>query len=288
MGGNTSIANDTDFKIKDGGQGYYTAPYPDGTEVPYIKRNRDLGQVFTCKAAAPVLLESVTVATGPGTNVIRPGMYGQAVALQVFEVMGEPVLHQNGSVDGATATHGWPHQYGAIDHIRDDYYSGLSFRPLAVATGGMFPLAADFGFAPATVPSPDDPKLRLQYLRWAVSEDAHIVLHPGQRYGFLLLIVNEGAGRGFTIANVGDNRGTEDYGGGFGIRREGNGTMPPPRAFPEFPVDHPKNAAALSAARLPADFETRLAMPIGTEGYPDVCTYRDWEFYVQARPLPVP
>lgn len=282
--GNTSIANDTNFSIKSGGKGYYTQPYPGGTEVPYMQRNRDLGQVFTVTGTEPVRLRAITISTGPGDNVVRTNMYGQAVALQVFEVVGEPILNHNGSTSGNTANHGWPHLYGQINHIRDDYYTGMTFTPLAVATGGFFPSVEDFGFASGTVPAPSDPALKLKHLRWELSGDACVVLQPGQRYAFMMMVVHEGAARGFTVANVGDNRGTNDYTGGFGIRREGNGVRPPPRAYPEFAVDHPTNATALAGARLPADFATRLATPFGTEGYPDVCTYRDWEFYVEATP----
>jgi hypothetical protein len=45
----------------------------------------------------------------------------------------------------------------------------------------------------------------------------------------------------------------------------------------------PANAKALAAAHFPADFNERTNIQPGTNGYPDVCTWRDLTFYIQAQ-----
>jgi len=79
QGGNTSVANDLDYNFKWSGQspfnssgfGFFT---PDGQEIAYIKRNRDIGQTFTYKEKVPQKIKSITVRLGFGDNVVRPGM----------------------------------------------------------------------------------------------------------------------------------------------------------------------------------------------------------------------
>lgn len=82
-GGNTSVANDLDYNYKWSGKspfnssgfGYFT---PDGHEIPYVKRNRDIGQTFTYKEKVSKKIKSVTVRLGFGDNVVRPGMASQS------------------------------------------------------------------------------------------------------------------------------------------------------------------------------------------------------------------
>jgi hypothetical protein len=44
-----------------------------------------------------------------------------------------------------------------------------------------------------------------------------------------------------------------------------------------------ENEAALRTAHFPADMKARAAIAPGTNGYPDVCTWRDLVFYIVAR-----
>jgi hypothetical protein len=75
----------------------------------------------------------------------------------------------------------------------------------------------------------------------------------------------------------------DTYPGGWGIRREGNGRNPPLMFPGERP---PTDPAKLRQLRDEASFpegEARFAIPPTTDGYPDVCTYRDLEFYLLMR-----
>lgn len=285
-GGNTSLAFDKSDIFKWSGQslfeheswGYFDL---DGNEIPYIKRDRDLGQTFQINASEPVLLGSVVVQTGFGDNVVRPGMYGQALSLQIFEVSGNQVLNNNGSYDNTEAFHGFSHnrQVDSIPSFRDDFFEGETFYQIAVFRGGKFPEKTGFGFAENDSVSPDNPKLKGKYLEFKLPEAVKVTLHPGKQYAFLLMIDEMGDNRGFTLANhyIGN------YPGGHGIRRDGNGIFPPEPANPEFGFADPKNAGALASAHFPVDFEKRTAIQPGTNGYPDVCTWRDLVFYIVAR-----
>jgi hypothetical protein len=83
---------------------------------------------------------------------------------------------------------------------------------------------------------------------------------------------------GFTLAN----NYMGNYNGGHGIRRDGNGIFPPVPANPEKDFTHPDNSAALQSAHFPTDFAARCRITPGTDGYPDVCTWRDLVFYIEA------
>jgi hypothetical protein len=288
--GNTSVAHDSADIYKWSGTspfphedwGYFTA---DGVEVPYIKRDRDLGQAFTFTGAAPARLEAVTVRTGFGSNVVRPGAFGQAVSVQVFRVTGAARLHDNGTVPPRKALHGFPHDRDgqAIPAERDDYLVGEVYEALAVARGGRFPTKAEFGLPEGDAIQPDHPVLKGRYLRFDVS-GLDVVMTPGGVYAFLIMIDEAGAERGFTLANhyVGS------YPHGHGIRRDGNGTFPPVPPDPAKAFRDPANADAWASAHFPADFEARTAIPPGTDGYPDVDTWRDLSFWVEATTIERP
>lgn len=284
-GGNTSVAHDDSNIFKWSGEspyeheswGYFDS---NGNEIPYIKRDRDLGQTFVFDGDVPKTLKSVTVRTGFGTNAVRPGMYGQEVSIQFFEVIGNPVINTNGSAGNMEAFHGFPHNRNGdtIPSDRDDFNDGETYKPLKVFRGGIFPKPVDFGFLTNdNTPSPDDRNLKGKYLRFIISS-AGITLHPKKQYAFLIMIDKAGHERGFSLAN--NYRGNYDL--GHGIRRDGNGVFPPVQADPQFDFSHDKNFEALKSAHFPANFEERCAISPGTNGYPDVCTWRDLEFYIEA------
>lgn len=284
-GGNTSVSNDTVKTIKHssvGKPGYFVAdrgaPAKAWKEVAYFKRSRDLGQTFTYNGPQACRLDAITLRTGYGSNVVRSGTFGAAVSLQLFEVSGEPALRDNGTHDGNGAAHGFPHRVGEIAAERDDYLEGEVYRSLAVARGGRFPAREDFGLDAAAAHRPDHDALRGRLLRFDVSGGAEIMLRPGVRYAFLVIIDGPGPERGFTLANRYYGR----YLGGHGVRREGDGVMPPEPADPASPVDAIGNRQALAAARLPSDFGRRTSLPPGTRGFPDVDTHRDLYFFVEA------
>ena len=286
-GGNTSVAHDKSNSYKWSGESPYDHEpwgYFDTTanEIPYIKRDRDLGQTFTIQATHPVHLESITVLTGFGTNVVREGMFGQPISIQLFEVSGNPVLNNNGTDSSTEALHGFPHNRpgDSIPSLRDDYYAGETYQSLMVISGGKFPHKRDFGFDSEEVEvSPDDEKLKGKYLRFLIPPSVNLELEPGKHYAFLIMVDKMGKDKGFTLAN----NFSGSYEGGHGIRRDGNGVFPPQPADPSKDFTDPANAKALAAAHFPADFNERTSISPGTNGYPDVCTWRDLTFFIEAQ-----
>lgn len=286
-GGNTSVAFDYANIYKGSGEspyehepfGYFDAS---GNEIPYIKRDRDLGQTFRISGDKPVQLKSVTVRTGFGSNVVREGMWGQCLSIQIFEVIGEAVLQNNGSDNQTEAFHGFPHNRAAdsIPSDRDDYYSGEIYRQITVFSGALFPQKTDFGFSSNdTLVSPGHEKLKGRYLCFQLPEQPKIVLEPAKQYAFLIMIDQMGNERGFTLANHYYGK----YPDGHGIRRDGNGIFPPEPADMTKDFTDPANARALQSAHFPDDLNERLKIAPGTNGYPDVCTWRDLEFYIEAQ-----
>lgn len=283
-GGNTSIAFDAVDAYKWSGAtpfkadswGYFTK---EGREVPYIKRDRDLGQTFLYEGLSPRVLKTITVSTGYGSNVVRPMMYGKPVSIQIFEVNGTAVLNDNGSGGLIEAFHGFPHNRpgDSISPSRDDYYSGETFTSLAVFTGGKFPSKKDFGFSENAVIAPGDSLLKGRLLQFFLPPGRPLILQPGKTYAFLIMIDNMGLDCGFTLAN----HYTGYYKGGHAIRRDGNGVFPPVAAMPLKHFKDPKNKKAYRSAHFPSDFEQRTRIVPGTNGYPDVDTWRDLFFAVE-------
>ena len=285
-GGNTSVANDKDLaykwsgdaQFKSDGFGYFLS---DGQEIPYIRRNRDLGQTFTCVGRESARIESITVRLGFGSQVVRRGMYGQSLSIQIFRLSGQPVLNNNGSDSTMKAYHGFPHNrydYN-ISHERDDFYEGIEFLHKAVIRGFKFPKKELFGFTDDMDVSPAHENLKGKYLTFHLPDSEELAMISGERYAFLIMIDSIGKDRGFTLANHYNGL----YPGGVGIRREGNGRFPPEPAHPEKPFSHPDNRASLNSAFLSDDFDQRLHVSPGTRGFPDVDTWRDLEFYIRIR-----
>lgn len=282
-GGNTSIAFDatSSFKwsgesvAKSGGFGYFL---PDGTEIPYIKRDRDLGQTFTFKGEKAQPWTGVTLKLGFGSNVIRQGTYGSAIAIQLFEVSGTPRLNENGTTGQMTALHGYPHDPASeeMDARRDDFWEGESYTSMRVISGFTFPSKLDFGFESNQEIDPDEEQIKGQLIHFSFSPSDQILLEPGKTYAFLVMLVEMGDDVGFTLANHFDG----DFPDGHGIRRDGRGVFPPPTADPSKPFEDPVNAQALESARFPKELTERIKISPGTNGYPDVDTWRDVFFVI--------
>lgn len=282
-GGNTSIAYDgtSSFKwsgesvAKSGGFGYFL---PDGSEVPYIKRDRDLGQTFTYLGERARPWSALTLKLGFGSNVIRQGTYGKRIAIQFFEVIGTPVLNENGTTGEMTALHGYPHDpnSGEMDARRDDFWEGETYHSLGFISGFQFPDKADFGFAQNETIDPNTDQIKGQLIHFTFAKEDQILLEPGKSYAFLVMLEEMGDDVGFTLANHFDG----SFPGGHGIRRDGRGIFPPPSADPTKPFEDPANAEALSSARFPTDLKERMKITPGTNGYPDVDTWRDIYFVI--------
>jgi hypothetical protein len=257
-GGNTSVRNCDPLKWKT--KGYY-------------QRNRDLGQVFTAPGA--FTLDAIVLRTGPDDNAFLEGTAGSPLFVQFFEVTGEPVIDDNDTPPGTKATHGF-----STNHRCDDVLTGIRYKPLGVVTGGVMPdLAADGNG-------------RFVYMKWDLTGQDEPTFEAGKRYAFVVGITHAGKRRGFTLANRNDaaspappslTDSADTYHGGWAVRREGNGrrrSRIERRAEPDAPAVRTR---LKSESYFPED-EGRFAIPPTCDGYPDVDTYRDLEFYLLARP----
>jgi hypothetical protein len=259
LGGNTSVRNRLHPPWKD--KGYY-------------QRCRDLGQVITV-GEEPFVLDALILRTGNDDLAFLPGVAGAPLLVQFFEVGGTPTIDDNGTPPGSHATHGF-----SKNHRCDDVMRGVTYHPMGVATGGTMPdLRAGGGNG------------RLTYLKFDFTGEDELTLEAGKRYAFLVGIARPVREGNFTLANR--NRASNPapprltdpgaYPGGWGLRREGNGTRPRKVPGPNPPADASLRAELLAQSRFPPH-ERRLAIPPTTEGYPDVDTYRDLEFYVLRKP----
>ncbi|MBA4062116.1 MAG: hypothetical protein C0501_00090 [Isosphaera sp.] len=265
-GGSTSVRNELPLDWKEAG---------------YFQRNRDLGQVFT--PPKTFVLDAVVLRTGPSDAAVLAGTPGAKVFVQFFEVTGEPKINDNGTPVGAKAKHGF-----STNHRCDDFLEGVTYKSLRVVKGGVFPKV------PPTRDADDKPTAgdagKFHYLRWALTGDDRLTFEAGRRYAFVVGFEEPGRNRGFTLANankasVPDAPALADkhdrYHGGWGLRREGDGTLPPLMVpGKEKPAD-PKVAERLTRQSLFADGDARYKLSPTTDGYPDVDTYRDHEFYLE-------
>ena len=80
----------------------------------------------------------------------------------------------------------------------------------------------------------------------------------------------------------------DTYGGGWSLRREGNGRTPPLKVPGERPPTDPDTLRQLTAESTFPVGGAHYAIPPTCEGYPDVDTYRDLEFYILERPAARP
>ena len=255
LGGNTSVRHEATPQWKESG---------------YFRRSRDLGQTFT--APRDFTLDAILLRTGNDHLAYRPGSAGAGVFVQFFEVTGTPAVDDNGTPPGTAATHGF-----TDNHRADDRLIGVEYEPLHVARGGVLP------------DLPDGSKLR--YLRWDLTGPDELRFEAGKRYAFMVGFEEAGEERNFTLANenraadpgpAGLTAGADAYPGGWAIRREGRGGTPTTIPGPAPPTD-PTRLAALRAESAFGTGPDRLALSPTTDGYPDVDTYRDLEFYLLAR-----
>jgi len=268
-GGNTSVRN-------------VDAGHLEWKREGYFQRNRDLGQVFIVERAS--LLEAIVLRTGPADAAVLPGAPGAKVFVQFFEVSGVPRIHDNGTPPGTESKHGF-----SRNHRCDDYIVGVRYRPLQMVRGGVFPNLPPTRDAQGNPTG--DRRACLVYLRWR--------LHPplrfqvGRRYAFMVGFEEPGAARGFTLANLNsawvnappslaDEH--DPYHGGWAIRREGDGTLPPAMLPGDSPPADARQRARLQREALFPAGSLRYRLAPTTDGYPDVDTYRDLEFYLEGRP----
>ena len=262
-GGTTSIRrNDTsslDWKL----QGYY-------------QRNRELGQVFNVPEGDSLTLDAIVLRTGNSSSAILEGAAGAEVYLQFYEVVGTPVINDNGTPTGTESTHGF-----STNHRTDDYLDGVTYTPLAIVRGGVFP------DLPATTQNGGEAG-HLRYLRWDLVNAGELTLAGGKRYAFTVGFVEAGPERGFSLGN--DNQAASPAAPAlrtdandltwWGVRREGNGTLPPTQVPGDAPPEDEDVRLELIRESLFAENHECLLSPT-TDGFPDVDTYRTLEFYIE-------
>ena len=258
LGGNTSVRNAAEPKWKDKG---------------YFRRSRDLGQVFT--PAETFTLDAIVLRTGNDHLAYLPSTPGAKVFVQFFTVEGTPVVDDNDTPPGTPSTHGFN-----TNHRTDDHLKGVTYRPLRVVTGGVMPELPGDG--------------KQTFLKWDLTGEDELTFEAGTRYAFMVGFEEPagkvGSERNFTLANrnlasdagpPGLNTGADTYEGGWSLRREGRG-KPPTKVPGETPPADPALRAKLLEESAFATGPARYALSPTTDGYPDVDTYRDLEFYLLA------
>lgn len=258
LGGNTSVRNESPLEWKDKG---------------YFRRARDLGQVFT--APHDFALDAIVLRTGNDYLAFLPGAKGARVFVQFFEVTGMPVVNDNGTPPGTEATHGF-----SKNHRCDDFVTGVEYKPLKVITGGQLPDLRANGDG------------KLTYMKWAFTGSDALRFEKGKRYAFMVGFVEPGPEHNFTLANRNNassprppaiNDSEDTYAGGWGLRREGNGKIPPLMVPGARPPTDPAVLGQLKAESTFPEGDGHYAISPTCEGYPDVDTYRDLEFYILER-----
>jgi hypothetical protein len=270
LAGSTSIRHETAGGLEWKPEGYY-------------QRNRDLGQVFNVPVGQSLALDAVVLRTGNSATAVLPGAAGAPLYVQIFQVLGTPAINDNGTPVGASATHGF-----TTNHRADDFVQGVSYVERARFEGGLFPNL------PATTQAGGQTG-HLHYLRWSLGDAPGFVLEGGARYAIVFGIAAPTAGASFTLANANaaadpsapalrlDAHGAAVW----GVRREGDGTLPPTMVPGANPPSDPALRSSLAAQALfAADWRDTLAPT--SDGYPDVDTYRALEFYLETSAAPVP
>lgn len=204
-GGNTSlrfVANrtvDVNKYPADGVTVFARAP----REQPH--RDRDLGQTFLT-GNRRARLDALFLRVGHADLAVLENAPGARVAVQWFEVTGEPRLND----------HGTPGFAGKFDRAAspelDDYLEGETYIPLR-AVEGRLPSALNRG----------------DYLKLDFTGDDEFVLEPNRTYAFLLMFLERAPARGLTLANQYYGTYTPDPANrfrGHGLRREGRPAFP--------------------------------------------------------------
>lgn len=226
----------------------------------YYVRDRDLGQTFTV-GETRVVLQAITVRIGPTPTSVKKGARGAAVSVQLFEVSGEATIDDNGT---RTAPPKW-RTFDVQRATSDDFVTGLSFKAIDHVPGGVIP----------------DDVAPNQYLRFVFSGKP-VVLEPQRTYAYLLMFDEPAPDRTLALANRGTGNPYKD---GTAIRREGS--QPIDLDEEDMFVLDENNPNDVGIALTHASFgplSQRLATQPGTLGMPDVCTYRDHVFFVEASP----
>jgi hypothetical protein len=195
-------------------------------------------------------------------------------------VEGKPTIVDNGTTaKGMTVSKGYPGKPEADDYIVGEHYSNI-----LVATGGVIPAGLRLGIKNTMRPTKETPA---SLLRWDISATGGVRLEPGGVYAFLLCFDEPATDRGLPFDNwdylndrtaTGQQKLTGPYPGGHRLRREGRIELPWTQPEKIFAVDDRTNA------HFP-ERRARFSMQPGTWGRPDVDTYADLTFWLEAHPI---
>ena len=266
-------------------------------EAFYFYRDRDLGQTFTVGSEG-FRLGAVTVRLQPVD--VRGGgdPASAAVSLQLMRVTGTPRVNDNGTPAApagqpptrpAWETYAWQYPDDPADrnapdrrplmHASDDFLEGETYEHLMLASGGVVPDTLGL----------DD------FLRWDLTGESEVFLEPDTTYAIVFLFdepAPPGVARNIPLSNMNVLPGgklNDAFPGGHMIRRDGSNTdrdavfirdLEP--ATPGLQADPADVETAKRASAFPSDMNDRLAIQPGTLGYPDVDTYRDLWFVLEA------
>jgi len=167
----------------------------------------------------------------------------------------------------------------------------VTYRSIHIARGGIFP----------KLPPTTDKRGKetgnktaiLQYLRFDLTGKDELVFKGGKRYAFMLGLVEPGPERSFAVGNWNHAKRKappsntdkyDKYHDGWALRREGDGTIPPKMTGK---LKKPRDPALLKQLVKESLFKSgsaRFDLPPTSDGYPDVDTYRDMEFYLEVHP----
>lgn len=283
--GNTSIRNEAAESLVWKGS-------PDSNGFGYFQRNRDMGQVFNVPEGEDVKLDALVLRSSKGENALMEGVAGAELYVVFFEVKAKANqqlrINENGTSKGEEATHGFDVQFNRCD----DFIEGDEYVFLHLASGGVFP----------SIPHTTQPVYKregrpngeqeghLRYFRFDLLGDSEITLEAGKRYAFMVGFSEPGKDRGIAwsirtevhtkekAAFVTDENGLVRW----GIRREGDGTLPPTMMQAANPPPDPTAYQKLVKESLfPANHFATLSPT--SDGYPDVDTYRTMEFYLEVK-----
>ncbi|MCF8227049.1 MAG: hypothetical protein K9J30_14320 [Bacteroidales bacterium] len=264
--GNTSIRNYNTKSLEWKTQGYY-------------QRNRDIGQVFVPQR--DMHIKSIVMRTGPTEKAVLFNTPGAEVFMQFFEVIGDPVINDNGTPQGTESTHGFN-----TNHRTDDFIESVTYDSFDTIYKGKFPENIPATMDKNGIPQSDEG--RLHYIRWIFKNP--ISVEAGKRYAFMIGFSGAAPGHRFTVGNnnkaaAGAPPSLNDehtpYKGGWSIRREGNGLVPPTMIPGDDPPADQATRQQLKNESLFKKGDDRFDLSPTSEGYPDVDTYRALEFYIE-------
>lgn len=281
--GNTSIRNTDEADLVWKGS-------PASNGFGYFQRNRDMGQVFNVPDSINVKIEALVLRTSKGNSALLEGTSGAELYVVFFEVKAKEgstiKINENGTTKGDQATHGFDFQFNRCD----DFIEGDKYIFLHRFSGGIFPdikATTQTAYKTSDTLPYGEQEGHLRYIRFKFA-DTSLYLEGGKRYAFIIGFTEPGKHRGiaWSISTkvhtkeaakfVKDENGKVRW----GIRREGDGTLPPTMiANPNPPTDSAAYKKLVAESMFPPNHFDTLSPT--TNGYPDVDTYRTMEFYLE-------